>query len=173
MALVKRGPLELVVEKATELGARRIRLVTTRRTNADHTNVSRLEAIAIEAAEQCERLDAPPVDAPVKLSQLLADWPPDRRLLVCDEASARTDSSTESRLDGATSALDALRGSGPAGWSLLVGPEGGLDPDERAVLLAHPAVTPITLGPRILRAETAAIAVLTLWQAALGDWRRA
>lgn len=170
MALVKRAPLETVVEKATELGVRRIRLVTTRRTNADHTNVARLQAIAIEAAEQSGRVDVPDVVSPVKLSALLDDWPADRRLMFCDEAgddpAARWGGST----GRAAPALQALAGGGAA-WSVLIGPEGGFAPEERERLRVSPFVTPVTLGPRILRADTAAIAALTLWQAALGDWR--
>lgn len=170
MALVKRAPLETVVEKATELGARRVRLVTTRRTNADHTNVARLQAIATEAAEQTGRLDVPEVVAPVKLSALLDQWPDDRRLMFCDEAGDDPEAEWGGSTGRAAPALDALRG-GERSWAVLIGPEGGFAPDERERLRASPFVTPVTLGPRILRADTAAIAALTLWQAALGDWR--
>lgn len=157
MALVKRGPLETVVEKATELGVRRVRLVVTRRTNADRANLSRLTAIATEAAEQTGRLDVPEIVAPEKLERVLDGWDAARRLLFCDERG------------GAAAALDALREPGP--WAILIGPEGGFAPDEAERLRAAPGVIAASLGPRILRADTAAISALTLWQARLGDWR--
>jgi len=157
VALVKRARLETIVEKAAELGARRVRLVVTERTNADHTRVDRLQAIAVEAAEQTGRLDVPAVTAPAKLAGLLADWPPGRPLMFCDEAG------------DAPPALAALAGRGRGPWALLIGPEGGFSPAERTAIRALPAAVPVGLGPRILRADTAAIAALTLWQAALGD----
>ena len=172
MALVKRSPLELVVEKATELGVRRIRLVTTRRTNADHTNVSRLNIIATEAAEQCERLDVPTVETPVRLDHLLDHWPDDRRLIFCDEADAQDQIPGATELSRARPLLEVIESGSGVRWSILIGPEGGFDPAERARMLQHPSVTSVTLGPRILRAETAAISALVLWQATLGDWRR-
>ena len=159
IALVKRTRLETIVAKATELGARRIRLAITRFTNADHTNVDRLRAIAIEAAEQTGRLDVPEVLAPEKLDRLLADWAPNRRLMFCDEAG------------DAQPVLNALTGAQGSPWAVLIGPEGGFSPEERERLRAQAFVTPVTLGPRILRADTAAISALTLWQAAIGDWR--
>ena len=157
IALVKRGRLETIVEKAAELGARRVRPVVTERTNADHTRTDRLRAIAMEAAEQTGRLDVPEVSEPVKLARLLADWDPARRLLFCDEAG------------DAAPVLEAVKDAGP--WAILIGPEGGFSPAEREMLRALPYATPATLGPRILRADTAAISALTLWQAAVGDWR--
>jgi 16S rRNA (uracil1498-N3)-methyltransferase len=161
VALVKRGPLETIIEKATELGCRRICLITTRRTNAGHVNLERLQAIATEAAEQCERLDVPQVLSPQPLESLLAGWDT-RRLMFCDEAG------------DAKPVLSALEGQGAgqeAGpWAVLIGPEGGFAPEERVRLRALEAVVPVTLGPRILRADTAAISALSLWQAALGDW---
>ena len=158
VALVKRARLETIVEKAAELGARRVRLTRTRRTNADHTNVGRLQAIATEAAEQTGRLDVPEILAPEPLDRLLDGWAPERRLMFCDEAG------------DAAPALEALSGAAGA-WAVLIGPEGGFDPVERERLRAAPFVTAVTLGPRILRADTAAIGALTLWQAAAGDWR--
>jgi 16S rRNA (uracil1498-N3)-methyltransferase len=158
IALVKRARLETIVEKAAELGARRVRPVITERTNADHTRVDRLRAIATEAAEQTGRLDVPDVAEPVKLEKLLADWEPGRRLLFCDEAG------------DAPPVLTAGLAEGP--WAILIGPEGGFSPAERERLRALPYAVPATLGPRILRADTAAISALTLWQAAVGDWRR-
>jgi 16S rRNA (uracil1498-N3)-methyltransferase len=159
VALVKRGPLETIIEKAVELGCRRMVLVTTRRTNAGHVNVGRLQAIATEAAEQCERLDVPEVTAPVGLEALLGDWD-GRNLMFCDEAG------------DARPVLEALQGREDGAWAVLIGPEGGFAADERQQLRDLPCVTPVTLGPRILRADTAAITALSLWQAALGDWRK-
>jgi 16S rRNA (uracil1498-N3)-methyltransferase len=157
VALVKRARLETIVEKAAELGARRVRPVITERTNADHTRVDRLQAIAVEASEQTGRLDVPQVLEPVKLERLVAGWEPGRRLLFCDEAG------------DAPPVLQAVEGAGA--WAILIGPEGGFSPREREMLRALPYATAATLGPRILRADTAAISALTLWQAAVGDWR--
>ena len=171
VALVKRARLETIVEKAAELGARRIRLVLTRRTNADHTNVARLQSIAVEAAEQTGRLDVPEVVAPEKLDRLLDAWAPERRLLFCDEAGDEPDAPWGGERGRAPPALDALRAAPAGPWAVLVGPEGGFDPAERARLRDFPFVVPVGLGPRILRADTAAVSALTLWQAALGDWR--
>jgi 16S rRNA (uracil1498-N3)-methyltransferase len=158
MALVKRGRLETIVEKAAELGARRVRLVQTERTNADRARVERLTAIATEAAEQTGRLDVPQVAEPVKLGKLIEGWDTGRRLLFCDEAG------------DARPILEALKGQPAGPWAILIGPEGGFSPAERAMLRALPYAVPASLGPRILRADTAAIGALTLWQAALGDW---
>ena len=159
VALVKRGRLETIVEKAAELGARRVRLVATERTNADRARVERLSAIATEAAEQTGRLDVPEIFEPAKLDRLIADWPEGRRLLFCDEAG------------DAKPILDALKDEPVGPWAILIGPEGGFSPRERQMLRGLSNVTPASLGPRILRADTAAISALTLWQAALGDWR--
>jgi 16S rRNA (uracil1498-N3)-methyltransferase len=159
VALVKRARLETIVEKAAELGARRVRPVITERTNADHTRVDRLQAIAVEASEQTGRLDVPEVLEPVRLERLIDGWEAGRRLLFCDEAG------------DALPVLQALAGQTAAPWAILIGPEGGFSPKERARLRALDFAVPATLGPRILRADTAAISALTLWQAALGDWR--
>jgi len=173
VALVKRARLETIVEKAAELGARRVRLVRTRRTNADHTNVARLQAIAMEAAEQTGRLDVPEVIEPLTLDRLLEDWDAPRRLVFCDEAGDAPDAEWGGAAGRAAPALEALRGQpDDVPWAVLIGPEGGFAPDERSRLRALSFVIPVTLGPRILRADSAAIAALTLWQAALGDWRR-
>lgn len=158
IAVVKRGPLEFAVEKATELGVARICLALTERTNADRVRIERLRAIAVEAAEQTGRLDVPQVREPVKLSAMLDGWG-ERRLLFCDEAG------------DAQPALEALAGAALGPWAILVGPEGGFSAGERDRLRALPFALPATLGPRILRADTAAISALTLWQAAVGDWR--
>jgi 16S rRNA (uracil1498-N3)-methyltransferase len=159
IALVKRARLETIVEKAGELGVRRVRLAITERTNADHTNVARLQAIAVEACEQTGRLDVAEVTAPEKLDRLLASWPADRALMFCDEAG------------DAPPALQALASAPSGPWAILIGPEGGFSAVERERIRDHPAAVPVSLGPRILRADTAAISALTLWQAALGDWR--
>jgi len=161
VALIKRARLETIVEKAAELGARRVRLAITERTNAERTRVDRLAAIATEAAEQTGRLDVPSIEAPQTLDRLLADWPSDRPLMFCDEAG------------DAPPSLEALTGRAPGPWAVLIGPEGGFSAKERALIRALPAAVPVSLGPRILRADTAAISALTLWQAALGDLRGA
>jgi 16S rRNA (uracil1498-N3)-methyltransferase len=158
IALIKRSRLETIVEKAAELGARRVLPVVTERTNADRARIERLNAIATEAAEQTGRLDVPGVAEPVKLAAMLKVWDPGRRLLFCDEAG------------DARPVLDALKGQPAGPWAILIGPEGGFSPKERQTLRALPYATPASLGPRILRADTAAISALTLWQAALGDW---
>lgn len=159
IALVKRSRLETIVEKAAELGARRVRPVVTERTNADHTRVERLQAIAVEASEQTGRLDTPAVLEPEKLDRLMSNWEEGRRLLFCDEAG------------DARPVLDVLADAQDASWAVLIGPEGGFSPRERDMLRALPFAVPATLGPRILRADTAAISALTLWQASRGDWR--
>ncbi len=158
IALVKRGRVETIVEKAAELGVRRVRLTVTRRTNVDFVKLGRLDAIAMEAAEQTGRLDVPSVEDPVKLSEILDGWDPARKLVFCDEGG------------DARPAFEALAGSA-APAAILIGPEGGFSPEERERLRSLPFVTPVSLGPRILRADTAAISALTLWQAAAGDWR--
>lgn len=159
IATVKKSALEFAVEKATELGAARIRLVTTARTQPQHLRLDRLDAIAEESAEQTGRLDVPPVDDPIKLDALLDGWDVGRRLMFCDET-------------GGEPALKALRAAGEGPWAILIGPEGGFSPEERDRLLALPFAVPVSLGPRILRADTAATTALTLWQAAVGDWDR-
>lgn len=176
-APVKRQATDLIVEKATELGVTAIRPVMTRRTNSDRVRVDRLEAIAREAAEQSERLELPEVREAESLDRTLDGWGKtdgERRLLFLDEAAGGDGSPWREAEAGAPAALAALRDAprGPHGapWAVLIGPEGGFAPEERARLRALPFVTVASLGPRILRAETAAIAALTLWQAALGDW---
>ena len=159
VAVVKRVRLETIVEKAAELGARRVRLLLTTRTNADRVNLARLQAIATEASEQTGRLDVPQILAPEKLAGVLTTWPEGRRLMFCDEAGE------------ALPALDALRGQPRGPWAVMIGPEGGFSAEERAAVRALPGAVPVSLGPRILRADTAAISALSLWQAASGDWR--
>jgi 16S rRNA (uracil1498-N3)-methyltransferase len=159
VAVVKRGRLETIVEKAAELGARRVQLVVTERTNADHARIGRLQAIATEASEQTGRLDVPEIREAVKLADYVARFEAGRRLLFCDEGGE------------AQPVLQAMAGQTDRAWSVLIGPEGGFSPAERDRLRGLSFATPATLGPRILRADTASISALTLWQAALGDWR--
>jgi 16S rRNA (uracil1498-N3)-methyltransferase len=159
VALVKRPRLETIVEKAAELGARRIRLVVTEHTNADRANVDRLGLIATEAAEQTGRLDTPEIFPPRALHAVLGALEPGRRLMFCDEAGE------------APPASQALAGLAGGPWAVLIGPEGGFSPAERVATRARADAIPVALGPRILRADTAAIAALALWQSALGDWR--
>ena len=159
IATVKKSALEFAVEKATELGAARIGLVTTARTQPQHVRIDRLEAIAEESAEQTGRLDVPAVTAPRKLTEVLDGWDPSRRLMFCDET-------------GGAPALKALAEAGGGPWAILIGPEGGFSPEERERLRALPFTTAVSLGPRVLRADTAATTALTLWQAAVGDWER-
>jgi 16S rRNA (uracil1498-N3)-methyltransferase len=155
-APLKKARTDFIVEKATELGAARILPVQTRFTNADRIRQDRLQAHAVEAAEQCGGTFVPEVSDLQPLDRLLAGWPADRRILWGDE-----------HLAGAAFTL-AGQPRGP--WAILIGPEGGFAEAEQARLRAMPQVVPVSLGPRILRADTAAVAALALWQAALGDW---
>lgn len=156
-ALLKRDATDLVVRAATELGVADLRPVITERSNTHRMNAERLSAIAIEAAEQCERLTIPRLHPLCPMSARLADWPSGRRLFATLERSDAPPLSSAPLL---------LPDPGPA--ALLVGPEGGFAPAELDVLRAHPFVTPVSLGPRILRAETACIAGLALLQGMRG-----
>jgi len=159
-APIKKTPADYVVQKATELGARVLQPVLTRRTIVRRVNLDRMRANAIEASEQSGRTDVPEIRDAAEFGRLIEGWPAERKLLFCDEAG------------DAPPILDALR-QAPAGpWAILAGPEGGFDPAERSRLRALPHVVPATLGARILRADTAALAALAIWQAALGDFRR-
>ncbi len=156
-APIKKARTEFIVEKAAELGAARILPVLTEFTNSERLNQTRLQAHAVSAAQQCGGTFVPPVEAGQKLEGILDNWPKDRQLLFCDEAKvgqAVADLST------------AERGK----WAILIGPEGGFSETETTRLRAMEQATSISLGPRILRADTAAVAALTLWQMALGDW---
>jgi 16S rRNA (uracil1498-N3)-methyltransferase len=159
LAVVKKSPLEFAVEKATELGVRRIRLVRTARTQPQTIRLDRLDIIAVESAEQTGRMDVPEIVASEPLDALLDGWDPERRLMFCDET-------------GGPPALTALPKAGGQAWGILIGPEGGFSPDERDRLRALPFATAVSLGPRVLRADTAAVTALALWQATLGDWER-
>ena len=164
-APIKKARTDFIVEKASELGCRRILPVTTRHTNAERVRRDRLQAHAVEAAEQCGGTFVPEVAEAAPLAGVLDAWPADRALVFCDEALS---DDPLWRGDGADAAAGALP---PAPAAILVGPEGGFAPEERARLRAMPQATAIALGPRILRADTAAVAALALWQAARGDWR--
>lgn len=155
-ALLKKDRFDLVLEKASELGVRRIVPVLARRCVADRLNPERARAIVTEAAEQCARTALPELAATAKLAALLRDWPAERTLFFADEQGG----------DPAAAAFAAH----PAPAALLVGPEGGFDDAERAAVRALPQARPITLGPRILRGETAAIAACALWMGTAGDW---
>lgn len=155
-ALLKKDRFDLVLEKATELGVRRIAPVVTRRCVADKLNPERARAITVEAAEQCARTALPELAVVQKLEALLRDWPAERTLFFADETG------------GAPARAAFADHPGPA--ALLIGPEGGFDEAERAAVRALSQARPITLGPRILRGETAAIAAIALWMATAGDW---
>jgi len=157
-APLKHARLDYLVQKATELGARRLRPVITARTIVERVNLDRMRANAIEAAEQCNLVFVPEVSEPEKLDRLLAGWDAGRALIYCDEAAESKDT---------LAALKALKL--PA--ALLVGPEGGFTPEERAGLKRLAFVKAISLGPRIMRADTAGTAALALVQATLGDWQ--
>jgi len=155
-ALLKKDRFDLILEKATELGAARVQPLLTRRCVADKLNMERARAITTEAAEQCARTALPKLNEPAKLDTLLAGWPEDRALFFADENG------------GEPAAAAFAAHSGPA--AILTGPEGGFYDAERTAIRARPAARPISLGPRILRGETAAIAALAVWMASVGDW---
>jgi len=155
-APLKKGRIDWVAEKACELGVARLVPVATRRAVVDRLNLERLRAHMVEAAEQCGRTAVPELAEMVKLGALLRDWPQERALFFADET-------------GGSPALEAMRArSGPA--AILIGPEGGFDADERGAIRALPQAIGIGLGPRILRADTAAAAAVSLWMSAAGDW---
>lgn len=151
-APIKKARNDIIVEKACELGVALYRPVITRRTIIDRVNPDRLRATMIEAAEQCGRTALPDSAEPIKLLTLLRDWPPERTLYFADESGGDAFAPTKA----------------PA--AILIGPEGGFDAEERAAIRALPQSVPISLGPRILRAETAAIAAMAIWMAQAGDW---
>jgi 16S rRNA (uracil1498-N3)-methyltransferase len=156
-APIKKARTDFIVEKAAEMGAARIVPVQTDFTNADRIRQDRLQAHAVEAAEQCGGTFVPEVADLIRLDRFLDGWPDGRNLMFCDESRA-----------GENLELGVM----PAGqpWAILIGPEGGFSPAERARLDSLPFAHTVSLGPRILRADTAAVAALTLWQQALGDW---
>jgi len=154
-APVKRSQTDWLVEKATELGVGRLLPVMTQRTVAERVRLERLQAIAIEAAEQCGRTRLPEIDEPLTLKQFLDRRDPSRTLYFADEC-------------GGQGAAKAFK---PGPVTILTGPEGGFTEEERAMVRAAPGAVPISLGPRILRAETAALAALATYMALAGDWR--
>ncbi len=156
-APLKSAQTDIVIVKATELGVSALRPVTTRFSQTHRLNLERAGANAVEAAEQCGRLDIPAVMPPSSLETLLDSWPDGRPLIACDP-----------RFE--TPIAEAVRAVPPGPTAVLVGPEGGFAPGECESLEACPTAVPVNLGPRILRAETAAIAALTCWQALRGDW---
>lgn len=156
-APIKKARTDFIVEKAAEMGAARILPVMTEFTNAGRVQRDRLQAHAVEAAEQCGGTFVPEVAEPVKFRTLLDHWDKTRQIMFCDEG-----------LAGDTGGLPDITGP----WAILIGPEGGFSDAERARLQALDHAHPVALGPRILRADTAAVAAMTLWQQALGDWPR-
>lgn len=158
-APLKRARLDYMVQKAAEMGVARLVPVITRHTVAERVNLERMRANAIEAAEQCGILRVPEIAEPVKLASLLDTWDASRRLIFCDEAAEQA------------SPLAALACIAAGPLAVLIGPEGGFSPDEREMIRARPEAIALSLGPRIMRADTAAVAALALVNAALGDWR--
>ncbi len=160
-APLKHARLDYMAQKAVEMGVRRLRPVLSRRTQASRVNLERMRANVVEAAEQCGLLALADVLEQEKLETALANWPDDRLLIFCDEAAEVADP------------IAALRaaGAGFVKFAVLIGPEGGFDDSERALLARIAPCARISLGPRVLRADTAAVAALTLAQAVLGDWR--
>jgi len=160
-APIKRAAVHFMVTKATELGVSRIVPVITARTNSERVNTRRLRANATEAAEQSERLSVPEIDEPVRFPAFLEQWPDTRRLLVGDETGAGRP----------IAEVAAEMAQTPMPLAVMTGPEGGFAPDELDQLRDVPFVTPVGLGPRVLRADTAALAALAVVQAVAGDWR--
>jgi 16S rRNA (uracil1498-N3)-methyltransferase len=158
-APLKHARLDYLVQKAVEMGSGRLQPIVTQFTQVARVNLGRMEANVIEAAEQCGILSIPELATPMRLSDVLAGWDAKRRLIFCDEAAP------------IANPLDALKSLSPGPVALLIGPEGGFSPEERDNLLSLPYVTALSLGPRILRADTAAVAALALVQASIGDWR--
>ena len=153
-ALIKKDRFDWVAEKACELGVARFVPVLTARCVVDKVKEDRLRAHMIEAAEQCERTALPEIAALARFDALVKNWPPERTLYFCDER-------------GGEPLLDAIR-TGPG--AILIGPEGGFTDDENTAIRAHPNARPVSLGPRILRADTAAVAAISVWMAKNGDW---
>lgn len=158
-APIKKTPADYLTQKATELGVRVLQPVMTRRTIVTRVNTERMRANAVEAAEQSGRVTVPEVREPLAFDKLLSNWPWGRRILFCDEGGE------------ARSIADALQDAPAGPWAIFIGPEGGFDPAERATLRDHAEVTAVSLGTRILRADTAALAALAVWQSVRGDWR--
>lgn len=160
-APLKHARLDYMVQKAVEMGAAALQPVLTRFTQASRVNTERMRANVVEAAEQCGILSIATVAEPVPLERYLSQRPADRLLIFCDEAAEIQDP-----VEGLQDAREAVKG-----IDVLIGPEGGFAEEERALLLRHPNILRLALGPRIMRADTAAVAALALVQAVLGDWR--
>ncbi len=158
-APVKKTPADYIIQKATELGVRRLIPVITRRTIVARVNIERIRANAIEAAEQSDRLSVPEISEPQALPALLSNWPGARTLLFCDESGS------------APPIAEALRTVSASAWAILTGPEGGFEPGEREAIRGCDGAVAVSLGPRTLRADTAALAALAVWQSLKGDWR--
>jgi len=159
-APIKRARQEFIVEKATELGVRNMQIVNTKFSNQKPARLERLQTIIIEAAEQTERMDLPSIAEIVDLTSWLSDFPADRILIFCDESGTET-----------TSILSALQKQSGNKFSVLIGPEGGFCEQERELIAKAPGALAVSLGPRILRSDTASLAALSLVQAAHGDWQ--
>ena len=172
-APLKKTRTDFLVEKAVELGVGEICPVITERCEAQAVRSDRLQRIAIEAAEQTERLEVPPVREAQRLDGALKGWDPSRLLYFCDEAGEDGDRPWGGESGRAAPMVDVLKHAPSAAGAVLIGPEGGFSPTERRMLRSLDFVRPVSLGPRILRAETAAAAALTIWQAIAGDWRAA
>ena len=155
-APIKKARLDYMMQKATELGVNLIRPVKTERTNLDRLKFDKLQANAVEAAEQCGRMTVPAIGGMTSLSDLLSEWPEDRKLIFCDEAGDAVQLKDIKELN--------------AKWAILIGPEGGFTDQERQMIRSHKNSVAVTLGPRILRADTAAVVALSLWQSFIGDW---
>lgn len=164
-APLKKTRTDFAVEKATELGASLIQPVGTAYTQTHRVKTDRLSALAIEAAEQTERMDVPDIGQMLPLSRALEGWDTSQALIFCDEAGEAL------AMSEALKNMNGENVKGAIGGGILIGPEGGFSPEERAALGKLSFVHPVTLGPRILRAETAIVAALTIWQSVLGDWR--
>ncbi len=159
-APLKSARLDYIAQKAVEMGASVLQPVLTRRTQVSRINLDRLTANAVEAAEQCGILSLPEIRPELKLERWLAARDPARLLAFCDEDAP------------VANPLDAMKAAAPGPVAVLIGPEGGFDPDERRALLAQPNTLRLSLGPRVLRADTAAVAALAIVQTTLGDWAR-
>lgn len=171
-APIKRARLDFMVEKATELGISVLQPVFTQHTDVSRVNTERLAANAREAAEQCERLSVPEVRDSLAFQELLAQWPAERRMLLCAESGdARPIAEVLAALRAPGAADNAAMNTMPSPWAVMTGPEGGFHPAELDALAKLPFVTSVGLGPRVLRADTAALAALACWQAWLGDGR--
>ena len=169
-APVKKSETDFIVEKATELGAGFIQPVITERTQSRTVRLDRFEKIALEASEQTERLDLPLLADALGLDAALEALPPGMALIFCDEAGDEADAPWGGQSGRARPMADVLEGLNGHAAAILIGPEGGFSPAERGFLRAREGTHPVSLGPRILRAETAAVAAMALWQAMCGDW---